>query len=90
MAEEGPRDRAVGVSSKQALVQTRGEGAKELALTNGPFGGTTEKVMPKITEVFAKVLRPVGECFYDIERLGKCKDTRQPKQKLLPNSVAGS
>ena len=90
MSEEGPRDRAVGIGSKQALVQTGGEGAKELALTDGPFRGTTEKVMPKIAEVFAKVLRPVSVCFYDIERLGKCEDTRQPQQKLLPNSVAGS
>ena len=90
MAEEGPRDRAVGLGSKQALVQTRGEGAKELAFTNGPFGGTTEEVMPKIAERFAKVLRPIGECLYDIERFRECKNTRQPQQDLLPNSVAGS
>jgi hypothetical protein len=63
MAEKGPRDRAVGICSKQALVQTRGEGAKELAFANGPFGGTTEEVMPKIAEVFAKVLRPIRESF---------------------------
>ena len=90
MSEEGPRDRAVGVSSKQALVQARGEGAKELAFTHRPFRRTTKQVMAQITEVFAKVLRPVSECFDDIERLGKCEDTRQPQQELLPHSVAGS
>jgi hypothetical protein len=90
MAEEGPRDRAVGLGSKQALVQTRGESAKELAFTNGPFGGTTEEVMPKIAERFAKVLRPIGKCFYDIERFRECKNTRQPQQEFLPNSMAGS
>jgi len=90
MAEEGPRDRAVSLSSKQALVQTRGEGAKELAFTNRPFRRTAEQVMAQITKVFAKVLRPVSECFYDIERLGKCEDTRQPQQELLPHSMAGS
>jgi hypothetical protein len=78
MAEEGPRDRAVGVSSKQALVQTSGEGAKELAFTNGPFGRAAEEVMPEIAEGLAKILRPIGECFYDIERLREGKDTRQP------------
>ena len=77
MTEEGPRDRAVGIGSKQALVQTRGEGAKELAFTYSPFGGTTEEVMPKIAEGFAEVLRPIGKCFYDIERLRECEDTRQ-------------
>jgi hypothetical protein len=90
MTEEGPRDRAVGVGSKEALVQTRGEGPKQLAFTNGPFGGTTEEVMPEIAEGFAKVLWPIGECLYDIERLSECQDTRQPQQELLPNSVAGS
>ena len=29
MTEKGPRDRAVGIGSKEALVQTRGEGAKQ-------------------------------------------------------------
>ena len=90
MAEEGPRDRAVGIGSKQALVQTRGEGAKQFAFTNGPLGWTTKQVMSEITEVFAKVLRPVGKCFYYVERLRKRKDTRQSQQKLLPHSMAGS
>jgi len=90
MTEEGPRDRAVRIRSKKTLVQTRGEGAKKLAFTNGPFGGTTKEVMPEIAEGFAKVLRPVGKCFYDVERLSECEDTRQSQQKLLPNSMAGS
>ena len=90
MAEEGPRDRAVSLSSKQALVQTRGEGAKELAFTNGPFGGTTKELMPEIAKWFAKIIRPVGERFYDVERLGKCEDTRESQQELLPNSMATS
>ena len=90
MPEKGPRDRAVCIRSKEALVQTRGEGAKELAFTNGPFGGTAKEVMPEIAEGFAKIFRPVGKCFYYVERLRKCKDTRESQQELLPNSMAGS
>ena len=90
MIEEGPRDRAVCIRSKKALVQTRGEGAEELAFANGPFGGTTKEVMSEIAEGFAKVLRPVGKCFYDVERLSEREDTSQSQQKLLPNSMAGS
>jgi hypothetical protein len=90
MTEEGPRDRAVSVGSKQALVQTRCESAKQLAFTNRPFGGTTKEVMPEIAEWFAEIFGPVGECFYDVERLRKCEDTRDSQQELLPNSMAGS
>jgi hypothetical protein len=90
LTEESPRDRAVGIGSKEALVQTRCEGAKQLAFPNSPFGGTTEEVMPEIAKVFAEVLWPIGECLYHIERLSKGKDTRQPQQELLPNSMAGS
>jgi len=90
MTEKGPRDRAVCIRSKKTLVQTRGEGAKELAFTNGPLGWTTKEVMPEIAEGFAKVLRPIGECFYDVEWLRKCEDTRESQQELLPNSMAGS
>jgi len=90
MTEEGPRDRAVSVGSKEALVQARRESAKQLAFTHRPFGGTAKEVMPEIAEWFAKIFRPVGECFYDVERLRKCKDTRESQQELLPNSMAGS
>ena len=90
MIEEGPRDRAVCIGSKKALVQTRRESAKQLAFTNGPFGGATKQIMPEITEGFTKVLRPVGKCFYDVERLSEREDTRQSQQKLLPNSMTGS
>ena len=90
MIEEGPRDRAVCIRSKKALVQTRSEGAKQFAFPNGPFGWTTKQVMPEIAEGFAKVFRPIGECFDDVERLREGEDTRQSKQKLLPNSMAGS
>ena len=90
MTEEGPRDRAVRIRSKEALVQTRGEGAKQFALTDGPFRGTTEKIMSEIAERFAKVLWPIGECFDDVEGLRKCEDTGQSQQELLPNSMAGS
>ena len=90
MAQEGPRDRAVRVGSKEALVQTRGKSAKQLAFTNGPFGGSTKEVMPETAEWFAKILGPVGERLYDIERLRECKDTGQPQQELLPHSMAGS
>ena len=90
MTEEGPRDRAVSVGSKEALVQTRCESAKQLAFTHRPFGRTTKEVMPEITEWFAEVFRPVGECFYDVEGFGECQDTRESQQELLPNSMAGS
>ena len=90
MTKESPRDRAVSVGSKEALVQTRGKSAKQLAFTNCPFGGTAQEVMPEIAEWFAEVFWPIGECFYDVERLGQCEDTRQSQQELLPNSVAGS
>ena len=90
MIEEGPRDRAVGIRSKKTLVQTRGEGAKELTFTNRPFGWTTKQVMPEITEMSAKVVWSIGKGFYDIERLGKCEDTCESQQELLPNSMTGS
>ena len=90
MIEEGPRDRAVRTRSKKTLVQTCSEGAKELTFTKGPRGWTTKEVMSEIAEGFAKVLRPIGKCFYDVERLRKCEKTRQSQQKLLPNSMAGS
>ena len=90
MIEEGPRDRAVCIRSKKALVQACRKSAKQLAFTNGPFGGAAKQVMPEITEGFAKVFGPVSKCFYDVERLGKREDTSQSQQKLLPNSMAGS
>ena len=90
MTEKGPRDRAVRIRSKKALVQTRGKGAEELAFANGPFGGTTKEVVSEIAEGFTKVLRPVGKCFYDVERFRECEDTRESQQELLPNSMAGS
>ena len=90
MTEEGPRDRAVCIRSKKALVQTCGEGAKQFAFTNGPFRWTPKQVMSEITERFAKILRPIGKCLYDIERLSECEDTRQSQQELLPHSMAGS
>lgn len=90
MIEEGPRDRAVCVGSKEALVQARGESAKQLAFTNGPFGGTAQQIMPEIAKRFAKIFRPVGECFYYVERLRKREDTRESQQEFLPNSMTGS
>jgi hypothetical protein len=90
MTQKGPRDRAVSVGSKETLVQTCGESTKQLAFTNGPFGGTTKEVMPEITKWFAKILWPIGECFYYVERFRKCKDTRESQQELLPNSMTGS
>ena len=90
MIQKGPRDRAVRVGSKQALVQTRGESAKQLAFTNGPFGGTTKQVVPEIAKWLAKIFRPVGECLYYVERLGEREDTRKSQQELLPNSMTGS
>ena len=89
MAEKGPRDRAVSIGSKQTLVQTRGESAKELALTNGPLGRTTQEIVPQIAEVFAKVLRTVSKRLEDVERLGERQDSRQSQQKFLPKAVAG-
>ena len=77
MTKESPRDRAVSVGSKEALVQTCRESAKQLAFTNCPFGGTTKEVMPEIAKGFTKIVRPVGESFYYVERLRKCEDTRE-------------
>ena len=90
MIEEGPRDRAVCISSKKALVQTRSKSPKQLAFTHSPLGRATKQVMSEITEGFAKVLRPVGKGFYDVERLSEREDTSQSQQELLPNSMAGS
>lgn len=90
MIQKGPRDRAVRVGSKEALVETRGESAKQLAFSNGPFGGTTQEVVAEIAKWFAKIFWPIGECFYYVEWLGKCKDTRESQQELLPNSMTGS
>ena len=90
MIQKGPRDRAVRVGSKQALVQARRESAKQLAFTNGPFGGTTKQVVSEIAEWLAKIFRPGGECLYYVERLGECEDTRKSQQELLPNSMTGS
>lgn len=90
MIQKGPRDRAVRVGSKEALVQTRGESAKQLAFTNSPFRGTTKEVMPEIAKWFAKIFGPIGEGFDYVERLGQCKDTRESQQELLPNSMTGS
>ena len=78
------------VRSKEALIQTRRESAKQLAFTNGPLGWTTKQVMPEIAEWFAKIFRPVGESFYYVERLRKREDTRQSQQELLPHSMTGS
>lgn len=90
MIEESPRDRAVRICSKKALVQTGGESAKEFAFANGPLGWTTQQVMPEIAERFAEVLRTIGECFYDVEGFREREDTRQSQQELLPNSMARS
>jgi len=90
MIQEGPRDRAVRVGSKEALVQTRGESAKQLAFTNGPFGGTTQEVVPEIAKRFAKVFWSIGERFNYVERLRKRKDTGESQQEFLPNSMTGS
>ncbi len=90
MVQKGPRDRAVRVRSKKALVQTRRESTKQLSFTDGPFGGTTKQIVSEIAKWFAKIFRPVGEGFYYIERFGKRKDTRESQQELLPYSMAGS
>jgi hypothetical protein len=80
----------VSFRSKETLVKTCCERAKQLSFTEGPFGRTTQQIMTQITEGFAKVLWPVGEGFYDIERLGKSQDSRQPQQEFLPDSVAST
>jgi hypothetical protein len=90
MIQKSPRDRAVGVGSKEALVETRGESTKQLPLTNRPFGGTTKEVMPEIAEWFAKISWSIGKCLDYVERLRECEDTRESQQELLPNSMAGS
>jgi hypothetical protein len=79
----------VSFGSKETMIQTGGEGPEQLSFTDGPFRGTTQQIVPQITEVSAKVLRTVSKSLEDIERLGQRQDSRQPQQKFLPNAVSG-
>jgi len=84
VSEDGPRDRAVRVRSKEALVQVRRESAKQLSLADRPLRRATQKIVTKIAEVFSEVIGPVSEGFNYIERLGKRQEIRQAKRESLP------
>ena len=84
MSEDGPRDRAVRVRSKEALVQVRRESAKQLPLADRPLLRATQEIVTKIAEVFSEVIGPVSEGFNYIERLGKRQEIRQTKRESLP------
>jgi Mg2+ and Co2+ transporter CorA len=84
-----PRDRAVSFGSKEALVETGSECAKQLSFTDRPLRWTAQQILSKIAEVFAKILRAVSERLYDIERLSERQNSRHSQQKLLSNAVAG-
>jgi hypothetical protein len=77
----------VSFGSKEAMIQTGGECAEQLSLTDSPFRGTTQQIVAQIAEVFAKVLGTVSKRLEDIERLRKRQDSRQSQQKFLPNAV---
>lgn len=84
MAKDGPRDRAVGARSKEALVQFRRESAKQLPLADRPFGLATQEIVTEIAEVFSEVIGAVSESLNDVERLGKREEMSQAKHELLP------
>jgi hypothetical protein len=84
VSEDGPRDRAVRVRSKEALVQFRRESAEQLPLTDRPLRWATQEIVTKIAEVFSEVIGPVSEGFNYIERLGKRQEIRQAKRESLP------
>lgn len=84
MSEDGPRDRAVRVRSKEALVQVRRESAKQLPLADRPLRRATQEIVTKIAKVFSEVIGPVSEGFNYIERLGKRQEIRQTKRESLP------
>ena len=71
MAKDGPRDRAVSVRSKKALVQIRRESAKQLAFTDRPFRRTTKEIVSEIAEVFPEVVGAISEGLNYVEGLGK-------------------
>jgi len=84
VSEDGPRDRAVRVRSKEALVQVRRESAEQLPLADRPLRRATQEIVTKIAEVFSEVIGPVSEGFNYIERLGKRQEIRQTKRESLP------
>ena len=71
MAKDGPRDRAVGAGSKEALVQIRRKSAKQLPLADGPLRVATQEILAEIAEVFSEVIGSVTESLDYVERLGK-------------------
>lgn len=88
MSKDGPRDRAVRVRSKEALVQIRRESTEQLALADRPLRRATQEIVAEVAEVFAEILGTVSESLNYVERLGKREQISQPKQEPLPNSVS--
>jgi hypothetical protein len=88
VSKDRPRDRAVGVRSKEALVQICRESTEQLALADRPLRRATKEIVAEVAEVFAEVLGTVSESLNYVERLGKREQISQPKQEPLPNSVS--
>jgi hypothetical protein len=88
VSKDGPRDRAVSVRSKEALIQIRRESSKQLPLADRPFRRATQEIVTEIAEVFPEILGTVSESLNYVERLGKREEISQPKQEPLPNSVS--
>jgi len=73
----------MSLSSKQTLVQFRGESTKQLPLTNAPRGWTTQHIVTKTTEVSPEVLRTVHKELDDIKGLPKRDELNEKKKQLL-------
>ena len=84
MAKDGPRDRAVGVRSKEALVQVCGKSAEQFPLADRPFRAATQEIVTEIAEVFSEVIGAVSESLNYVERLGKRQEISQVKYEPLP------
>jgi hypothetical protein len=85
--DQRPRDRAVGVGSKEALVETGRKSSEQLPLADRPIRGAAEQIVPEIAKISAEVMRPVSKSFDDVNRFRRGQDAGQPQQKPLANPV---
>ena len=84
MTEERPRDRAVRVRSKEALVQVCGKSAEQFPLADRPFRAAAQEIVTEIAEVFSEVIGAVSESLDYVEWLGKRQEISQAKHEPLP------
>ena len=84
MTEERPRDRAVRVRSKEALVEVRRESAEQFPLADRPFRAAAQEIVTEIAKMFSEVIRAVSESLNYVEGLGKRQEISQAKHELLP------